>query len=833
MLRVLCRIKKAVIRCSLLLLCLVQIILLSTLFVSTSAGQVDAPLNLRVGAYENQPKIYTDSEGNVIGIFPEILNHIATREGWSLKYVHGSWAESLERLENNEIDIMGDVAFSENRAQKYDFSDETIFNNWGTIYTKKGIEIDSLLDLQDKKVAVMKGSIHTDGEGGIKKLAEKFDIDIFFIEVDNYKEVLMLLDNKEADAGVVNRIFGSLSEKDYDITKTSIIFNPRQLKFAFPKKSSISQHLIKKIDHHVRDLKKNPDSIYHRSLYIYLSGLPREMIFADMGVPAEKEIMLTDKEKAWIRDHPAIRLGIDPEFAPFEYIMKDDSYSGIASDYIKILNERLGLNMQVVPGLTWEETVEKAKIREIDVLPCVGMTEGRKVLFNFSNPYINFHRVIITRTDTPFLTGLEDIHNLRVAVQVNTSHEGYLKDNTDIAPALYKTLHETLLAVSNGKADAMVGNIASATYWIRKMNLTNLKVAAPVSQEIHSLYFAVRKDWPELISIINKGLESISTEEKTEIRQRWVAVEYEPGIPHEVVWEYIMKYGGLLLLVLGGITAWNYRLKKEINKRVKVENELHQANMRLQDLDRLKSLFIASMSHELRTPLNSIIGFTGMTLDGLSGEINEEQKDNLTRAYKAGKHLLELITDVIDISKIEAGRIDVFPEVFSLNELIDEAAATIEKQLQGKGLAIDVDIHPDLTIYTDKKRLLQCIINFLSNAMKYTERGGVKVKAREIGDDVEISVSDTGIGISRKDMPRLFEAFERLETHLRVKAGGTGLGLYLTKKIATELLGGTIEVESEKGKGSRFILTIPKEIKKETASDVTEKRGENENSTSH
>ncbi len=250
-------------------------------------------------------------------------------------------------------------------------------------------------------------------------------------------------------------------------------------------------------------------------------------------------------------------------------------------------------------------------------------------------------------------------------------------------------------------------------------------------------------------------------------------------------------------------------LLEDVNEAKK---QLETANERLKELDRLKSMFIASMSHELRTPLNSIIGFTGMTLQGLSGELNDEQKDNLARVYQSAKHLLALITDVIDISKIEAGRLDLFPEEVSLKNIIDEALSTIEPQLKEKRLTMAVDIPADVKLNTDRKRLLQCLINFLSNGVKFTEKGGITITARELNADVEISVIDTGIGIAEKDMPKLFEAFERLDTHLRVKAGGTGLGLYLTKKLATDILQGSVSVQSMEGHGSAFTLRVPRDL---------------------
>lgn len=244
--------------------------------------------------------------------------------------------------------------------------------------------------------------------------------------------------------------------------------------------------------------------------------------------------------------------------------------------------------------------------------------------------------------------------------------------------------------------------------------------------------------------------------------------------------------------------------------------ELSAANLKLQELDKLKNMFIASMSHELRTPMNSIIGFTGVMLQGLTGELNEKQKDFLSRVSNSGKHLLDLITGVIDISKIETGQLVVSPQHFSLKEVIDEAIGSTQPQANKKQLQLKVDASNWPEIYTDYHRLLQCLLNYLSNAVKFTEQGTVTVVIRERGSDVEIAVQDTGIGIAEADIPKLFKAFERLESHLKIIAGGTGLGLYLTKKIVTDLLQGTVAVDSQVGEGSTFFIRIPKELQVNT-----------------
>lgn len=262
-------------------------------------------------------------------------------------------------------------------------------------------------------------------------------------------------------------------------------------------------------------------------------------------------------------------------------------------------------------------------------------------------------------------------------------------------------------------------------------------------------------------------------------------------------------------------------LEKKVQERTV---ELEEANYKLREIDRLKSMFIASMSHELRTPLNSVIGFSSILLNEWVGPLNEEQKENLATVLRAGKHLLALINDVIDVSKIEAGLIEINREEFELHDVITEVTAAMKKEIEGKGLELQVQsIH--LKMRTDRRRLLQCVLNLLSNAVKYSERGtisiGVNLAAGRIGGQpnepspdperefVEISVEDTGIGISEEDKPKIFEPFVRLDSRLQPGVHGTGLGLYLTHKLVTEALDGYLTFTSEYGSGSSFVLHLP------------------------
>ncbi len=238
--------------------------------------------------------------------------------------------------------------------------------------------------------------------------------------------------------------------------------------------------------------------------------------------------------------------------------------------------------------------------------------------------------------------------------------------------------------------------------------------------------------------------------------------------------------------------------------------ELELANAKLQELDSLKSMFIASMSHELRTPLNSIIGFSSILLNEWVGPVNAEQKENLASVLRSGKHLLSLINDVIDVSKIEAGMIESIAEDFDIREVVDEVVDTLKKDIEMKALDLRVRVQRQV-LHADRRRLLQSLLNLLSNAGKYTNHGSIDVISEISADGswIDISVADTGIGISETDLGRLFLPFVRLDAAHEGSIPGAGLGLYLTKKLVRDILKGEILVSSTLGAGSRFTIRVP------------------------
>ena len=474
---------------------------------------------VRVGVYQNPPKVFITPDGKTTGLFPEVLDDVAKRHGWRIEYVPGTWQECLDRLEAGTIDLLVDVAVSEERREWMAFSAEPVLVNWGMVYARTDLPIRSFLDMQSRSVAVMRGSIHTEGSQGIKALTRQFGVACRFVEVDSYREVLMLLDSKQADVGVVNRLFGTLNADDFEVAPTPIIFNPRVLAFAAHKGNERNARLLRQIDEDLQTAKQTPDSVYHQVLAYYLGGATRDWQGHEQQYLHPLD--LSPEQFRWIREHPVIRFSMDADFAPFEIPGNEGPPRGMAADFLNLVAQKTGLKFQLVRHPNWSDSLDALRDRRIDLVPCIGRSKDREAFLIYGEPYLQFARVVVTRLDSP-VRDLADLENLRVGVQVDSSHDGFLKEHTSIQPRLYPTFAECLLAVSRGEVDAAVGNLAPATYRMQELALTNVKLACHAGSGTHDLSFGVRRDWPELAAILNRAMASITPQQRRAILAKWL-----------------------------------------------------------------------------------------------------------------------------------------------------------------------------------------------------------------------------------------------------------------------------------------------------------------------
>lgn len=248
------------------------IFLFISLIVPALAFAEEPVRTLRVGAYDNKPKIYKDENGKIEGIFADVVDYVAEEEGWNVEYIFGTWDECMARLGSGEIDVMIDVAVSPERRDLYDFNEETVLPSWASVYSREGLEVNNFQDFEGKKVAIMESGILFTSPLGIQSLLDSFSVNVEYVDVSVYSDVFKLLDEKKADIGIVNRFFGLANEGDYDVVRSSLIFDPSELRFAFPKDATDNDIVIEAFDSHLHELKKDPDSFYYKFIREKLSN---------------------------------------------------------------------------------------------------------------------------------------------------------------------------------------------------------------------------------------------------------------------------------------------------------------------------------------------------------------------------------------------------------------------------------------------------------------------------------------------------------------------------------------------------------------------------------
>ncbi|MBI9077104.1 MAG: transporter substrate-binding domain-containing protein [Desulfatibacillum sp.] len=756
-----------------------------------------------------QPLSFRDPSGHPAGLLVDFWELWGEVTGRKMAFNMADWGQSIELVKNKEADFHSGLYSSEIRREWMDFS-HTIYELETSLYHLPGMDFPPTLEnLEHVKLGVVKGSYQE--EYASHTLPQSSSIETF----SDAEDMLYALIQGQIDAFidetlVINLLLTQDRFAGQVVGHSKPLFS-RNLRAGLPKEN---QDLLNTVNEGIGAMPKARLAEIEKRWIMDSESRFFEKI-------AQKEtdstVYLTPGEKMWIDEHPVIRLGVDPGFEPFEFLTEEGQYAGVASEYVDLLNKRLGTNLRVVPYKTWGEVIQFAKEKQIDVLPAVMETQSRREYLTFTKPYLTSPEMIFCRRDAPFIGGVEDLHGKFIALKRHSYMEDRIRKNyPELSLVLYDTTVQALEAVASGEADAYINTLAHGSYVVAKYNLSNIKVAAPMDGAVDGITFAVRKDWTILRDILQKGLDSVTQEEAAAIRSRWITVRFEHGRQVQT----ILKWAGVALVVFLCImfvgVLWNRRLAREIARREEVEAHLKTAKERAESADRLKSAFLATMSHELRTPLNSIIGFSSIVLQELPGPLNGEQKKQMGMVRNSARHLLALINDVLDISKIEADQLVLAPEEFDLARSVREVVQSIRPLAEKKGLALDLDMDlSELKIYCDKRRLEQVFINLINNAIKFTEQGRVVVSvsgpssrnAQGI-EMVMIQVTDSGIGIKPGDFSKLFKPFRQIEIGLDRKYEGTGLGLSICKKLLG-LMGGEITVESEFNRGSRFTISLP------------------------
>ena len=764
----------------------------------TGGRIVKTPQTIRVGAYENPPKIFTSSDGSMDGFWPVILADIALQENWEIVWVTGTWEECLSRLENNEIDLMVDVGITDARKEKFVFSQETVLVSWARIYVKDDSTIQTILDLEGKKVAGLDGALNFDGPEGIKALVEKFEVTATFVGMSSYDEVFQAIEDGIVDAGVTNKDFGDNNEQGYGLNKTPIIIQPTQITFAFPKNGELTPFLVKAIDQNLKSMKANEESVYFQALDEYIGIDSKNLVQATIPV--------------WVTRLAIVAGGI------FLFLFAVSVTSRIeVSRKTKKLRESefhyRSLFTNNPDHVLWLST----KGELLDYHP----SNGETLIQKKANPI----------DDRVFDSLPEDLKEkfLQIIKETIKTREMRLFEFDLQVENKLRTYESRFIACEQEKVIAFIRNITErkkAEIELlesekRYETLTRVTPVGIFSTDVEGSTTFVNKTWCKIsgmsyeAALGNGWLDAVHPDDKEALAKNWEKVT-SLSTSSYADYRFIHKDGSIVWVIGQAVPEYNavgeligyVGTITDITERKKIE-ELKTAVAKAESADKLKSAFLATMSHELRTPLNSIIGFTGILLQKLVGPLSNEQEKQLKMVQSSALHLLNLINDVLDISKIEAEQVTLNCEEFEISQLFSQCIEKIQPLAIARGLKLNTDIrHPDVVINSDKRRVEQILLNLLNNAVKFTESGEVRLISQQQSDCLQISVKDTGIGIAQENINSLFVPFKQVDTGLTRKYEGTGLGLSICKRLV-ELLGGKIWVDSESGRGSTFNFTLP------------------------
>lgn len=522
---------------------------------------------------------------------------------------------------------------------------------------------------------------------------------------------------------------------------------------------------------------------------------------------AQTRELFTPEEQAWIAAHPVVKYAGYPDWQPFEYI-HNGKVSGLAVEYLDAVSRVSGLSFQPVLE---DDPQQKQQARqaldrgEVDLLPAVASEERSKTLAYpqalHSDPYFVGTAVIITRDSSPPIFELGKLRGKRVALRSQSYLRQLLSERfPDIILVPRDNVEDTLEAVAHGEADAAIGiDAALMPVWRRKY-LTTLHVSGTVNDALLSVRMNVRSDMPELVSIINKAMASLTAKQTDEMTAKWLD-DTDYGAPS---WRVLLRFyvpemttvAALLMVIITLLLI----ARRDRRRAIRSERD--------------KAAFLAVMSHEIRLPLGAVLSSVDLlrqtSLDGKQLQI----VDNATTAADALNHLLD---NVLDLSKLEVNGMKLEWLPFELEKLGQDVIEIVRHKAQIKHLPLVFRPHipAGAVVIADPTRLRQVLINLLSNAVKFTERGNVVLEMTlhqsegvDLPAHLTVEVRDTGIGISVERRKRLFRAYAQADDTIARRYGGTGLGLNICRQLI-ELMGGTIELDSEVNVGTTVSFTIP------------------------
>ena len=777
------------------------LLLLSAVLPVKAAAETASAKVVRVGSFEDTFN-YVNEKGARKGYGYELLETLSGYAGWQFEYVTCDWSDCFEKLKNGEIDIIGGISYTEDRTQEMLFSDEPMGVEKYYLYadlSRADISASDFKTLNGKKIGVLMG---TEPEVMLAEWEEKYGLKTEHVNISNNEDVKQKLANHEIDC------FVSLEESFWAERGISTITRVGESGIYYA------------INKNRPDIKEELDDAMRaldEAVPFYTADLYKRYFSMDYTP------ILTGEEKAWLRKHGAIRMGFlasDSGVSTFDPATGE--FTGVITDYIQFAADCLGnqeLEFQLVGYDSKEAELDALKSGEIDMIFHCDQNPNLAEEYHFACTNTTWTSNLMAVTNKQHFN--ENNVN-RIAVPQNKlSLKKYLAfyyPQWEIVDC--DTQEDAARLVKDGQADCFVTGISSENKYSKKYSFYSVPLVNPVRS-----CFAVNSGNRSLLSILNKTIKAMP------VNMLAGALAMYKSSARKVTLSDFIKDNFFKVMLISSIAVAVVLLtilmllqkarKAEAAAR-KAASDTQELNAKLQvavekaeSANRAKSTFLSNMSHDIRTPMNAIIGFTTLALSNIDD--TDRVKDYLGKTLASSNHLLSLINDVLDMSRIESGKIHLEEVEVNLSDVLHDLKTIVSGQIYAKQLELYMDAMDvtDEDVYCDKTRLNQILLNLLSNAIKFTPAGGtVSVRVRQLAGKVrgcgqyEFRIKDNGIGMSQEFAQKIFEPFERERTSTVSRIQGTGLGMAISKNIV-DMMGGTIEVQTAQGKGTEFTVCVP------------------------